>query len=218
MDDGMKRVSRERLEPYFRLHRDANYNMVRNWTGESTEELFYELSDEYGMLVWNDFWLSTEGYNLDVNDNDLFMANATDVVKRFRNHPSIAIWCPRNEGYAPAQLEPRLAELIATEDGTRHYAPNSRNLNLRPSGPWHYLKDAGEYYRNHAEGFSTELGTPSVPTAATMRSFIPAEDQWPVSDTWYYHDLHDGQKDYIHAMESRYGKTTGLDDFCKKAQ
>jgi hypothetical protein len=51
-----------------------------------------------------------------------------------------------------------------------------------------------------------------------MRSFIPAEDQWPVSDTWYYHDLHDGQKDYIHAMESRYGKTTGLDDFCKKAQ
>jgi hypothetical protein len=153
-----------------------------------------------------------------VNDNDLFMANATDVVKRFRNHPSIAIWCPRNEGYAPAQLEPRLAELIATEDGTRHYAPNSRNLNLRPSGPWHYLKDAGEYYRNHAEGFSTELGTPSVPTAATMRSFIPAEDQWPISDTWHYHDLHDGQKDYIKAMETRYGAVTSLDDFCKKAQ
>ncbi len=218
MDDGMKRVSRQRLEPYFRLHRDANYNMVRNWTGESTEETFYELCDEYGMLVWNDFWLSTEGYNLNVNDNDLFMANATDVVKRFRNHPSIAIWCPRNEGYATPQMEPRLATLIATEDGTRHYAPNSRNLNLRPSGPWHYMKNAADYYRNNAEGFSTELGTPSVPTAATMRSFIPAEDQWPISDTWYYHDLHDGQKDYISALESRYGKATGLDDFCKKAQ
>jgi hypothetical protein len=218
MDDGMKRVSRERLEPYFRLHRDANYNMVRNWTGESTEAVFYELCDEYGMLVWNDFWLSTEGYNLDVNDNDLFMDNAADVVRRFRNHPSIAIWCPRNEGYATAQLEPLLQKLIANEDGTRHYAPNSRNLNLRPSGPWHYMKNPADYYRSNAEGFSTELGTPSIPTAATIRSFMPNEDQWPISDTRFYHDLHDGQKDYIQVIETRYGKSDNLDDFCRKAQ
>ncbi len=218
MDDGMKRVSRERLEPYFKLHRDANFNMIRNWTGESTEEVFYDLCDEYGMLVWNDFWLSTEGYNLNVNDNQLFMTNATDVVKRFRNHASIAIWCPRNEGYAPAQIEPQLVELIANEDGTRHYAPNSRNLNLRPSGPWHYMKDPADYYRNNAEGFSTELGTPSIPTAATIRSFMPAEDHWPISDTWFYHDLHDGQKDYIQAIETKYGKSANLDEFCKKAQ
>jgi hypothetical protein len=218
MDDGMKRVSRERLEPYFRLHRDAGFNMVRNWTGESTEELFYSLCDEYGMMVWNDFWLSTEGYNLNVNDNDLFMANATDVVKRFRNHPSIAVWCPRNEGYAPVQIEPRLQELIAGEDGTRYYSPNSRNMNLRPSGPWNYLKDPAEYYRNIAEGFNSELGTPSVPTAATLRSFMPVEDQWPIGDTWYYHDFHDGQKDYVATLEKRYGAAGSLDDFCCKAQ
>lgn len=218
MDDGMKRVARERLEPYFKLHKEANFNMIRNWTGESTEEVFYELCDEYGMLVWNDFWLSTEGYNLNVNDNPLFMANATDVVKRFRNHASIAIWCPRNEGYAPAQLEPQLAELIAHEDGTRHYQPNSRYLNLRPSGPWNYMTDPAEYYRNIAEGFSTELGTPSIPTAATIRSFMPAEDQWPISDTWFYHDLHDGQKDLIQTIDAKYGKSTNLDDFCLKAQ
>ncbi len=218
MDDGMKRISREKLEPYFRLHKEANFNMVRNWTGESTEELFYELCDEYGMLVWNDFWLSTEGYNLNVNDNDLFMANATDVVKRFRNHPSLAVWCPRNEGYAPVQMEPRLQELIAREDGTRYYSPNSRNMNLRPSGPWHYLKDPAEYYKTIAEGFNSELGTPSIPTAATIRSFMPVEDQWPISDTWFYHDLHDGQKDFMATLENRYGKASSLDDFCKKAQ
>lgn len=218
MDDGMKRVSRERLEAYFRLHRDANFNMIRNWTGESTEEVFYELCDEYGMLVWNDFWLSTEGYNLNANDNDLFMANATDVVRRFRNHPSIAIWCPRNEGYAPALMEPRLQSLITDEDGTRLYQGNSRNLNLRPSGPWNYMTDPAEYFNKIADGFSTELGTPSVPAANTMRSFIPEADQWPISDTWYYHDLHNGQKEYISAIENRYGKSNDLDDFCKKAQ
>jgi hypothetical protein len=67
-------LSRERLEPYFKLHREANFNMIRNWTSESTEAVFYDLCDEYGRLVWNDFWLSTKGYNLNVNDNILFMA------------------------------------------------------------------------------------------------------------------------------------------------
>ena len=218
MDDAMKRVNREKLEPYFKLHVLANFNMIRNWTGESTEALFYDLCDEYGMLVWNDFWLSTEGYNLNVIDNQLFMSNATDVVKRFRNHPSIAIWCPRNEGYAPVLIEPQLANLIVTEDGTRYYQPNSRYLNLRPSGPWNYLNNPADYYRNNAEGFSTELGTPSIPTAATIRSFMPVEDQWPISDTWFYHDLHNGQKEYLQAIENKYGKAENLEDFCKKGQ
>ncbi len=218
MDDGMKRVSRERLEPYFRLHKEANFTMVRNWTGESTEELFYELCDEYGMLVWNDFWLTTEGSGLNANDENLFVDNATETIKRFRNHPSIAIWGPRNEGYAVASLEERLAELVAKEDGTRFYQANSRYMNLKPSGPWHYYKDAANYYRHDAKGFNTELGSPSVPTAESMRKMMPEADQWPISDTWYYHDLHFGLVDYVNAVDSLYGKATSLDDFCRKVQ
>jgi len=218
MDDAMKRVSRDHLEPYFRLHQDAGFNMIRNWTGESTEEIFYKLCDEYGMLVWNDFWLSTEGYNLDVNDNQLFLDNAQDVVRRFRNHPSLAIWCPRNEGYAPPAIEEGLAQMIAREDGTRHYQPNSRYLNLRPSGPWHYFTDPAEYFRVNAHGFNTEQGTPSVPTAASMRKMMASEDVWPIGDAWYYHDLHNGQKEYITAMENLYGPANSLEEFCAKAQ
>ena len=55
MDDARKRVSRTHLEPFFRLNRDANLNIIRNWMGQNTEEVFYDLADEYGMLVWNDF-------------------------------------------------------------------------------------------------------------------------------------------------------------------
>ena len=51
LGDAMKRVTRTRLEPYFRLHQRAGLNMIRNWTGESTEEDFYALADEYGLLV-----------------------------------------------------------------------------------------------------------------------------------------------------------------------
>lgn len=218
MDDAMKQISRQHLEPYFVLHRDANFNMVRNWTGESTEEIFYDLCDEYGMLVWNDFWLSTENYNLNVNDDVLFLDNARDVIRRFRNHPSIVIWCPRNEGYATPDIDEELAKMIAGEDGTRHYQGNSRYLNLRPSGPWHYFKDGADYFRNNANGFNTEQGTPSVPTALSMRKMMAQEDVWPISDTWYYHDLHLGQTDYCNAIETLYGTATNLEDFCKKAQ
>lgn len=218
MDDAMKRVSREHLEPYFKLHRDAHFNMIRNWTGESTEEVFYQLCDKYGMLVWNDFWLSTEGYNLNVNDDRLFLRNAKDVIQRFRNHPSIAVWCPRNEGYAPEFLENKLAQLIVDEDGTRYYQPNSRYMNLRPSGPWHYFVNPADYFTKNAKGFNTEQGTPSVPTAASMRKMMAAKDTWPISDVWYYHDLHFGQKEYCEAIDHLYGPSGNLDDFCKKAQ
>lgn len=218
MDDGMKRVSRDRLEPYFRLHREANLNMIRNWTGESTEEVFYELADEYGFLVWNDFWMSTEGFNLPPLDDHVFIENAKDVIKRYRNHPSIVIWCPRNEGYAPMEMEDRLATLTAVEDGTRHYHGNSRNLNLCPSGPWNYFKDPADYFRRIARGFSTELGTPSVPTAASMRNMMEPEDLWPVGDVWHYHDLHNGQLLYRKTIDSLYGEAISLDDFCRKSQ
>lgn len=218
MDDMMKNVSREHLEPYFRLHKEAGFNMIRNWTGASTSETFYSLCDEYGLLVWNDFWISTEGFNLNPLDEDLFMRNATDVVRRFRNHPSIAIWCPRNEGYATESLEKRLAEMIVREDCTRRYHPNSRHCNLRPSGPWHYYKDAAKYYRDDAYGFNTEIGSPSVPTAATMRKMMPEEDLWPISDTWHYHDLLNGLKEYVGAAGRLYGEPEGLEDFCRKIQ
>lgn len=218
MDDYMKRCSREYLEPYFRLHRDAHFNMVRNWTGESTEEVFYQLCDEYGLLVWNDFWMSTERYNVEPIDNALFLDNVKDVISRFRNHPSIALWCPRNEGYAPVAIEDSLAEIVLKLDGTRHYQPNSRYLNLRTSGPWHYMQQPANYFTNIAEGFSTELGTPAVPTASSMRKMMSKEDLWPISDVWYYHDLHDGQLTYRRAMDSLYGTSNSLDEFCRKAQ
>ena len=218
MDDMMKNVSREHLEPYLVLHKEAGFNMIRNWTGASTSETLYELCDEYGMLVWNDFWLSTEGFNLDPLDEDLFMRNATDVVRRFRNHPSIAVWCPRNEGYATESLERRLSAMIQKEDPTRRYHPNSRQCNMRHSGPWHYYKDAGAYYRNDAHGFNSELGSPSVPTAASMRKMMPEADQWPISDTWHYHDLLNGLDEYVSAVDRLYGKAESLDDFCKKVQ
>lgn len=219
MDDGMKRVSRERLEPYIRLHKDANFNIIRNWTGETTEEDFYALCDEYGMLVWNDFWITTDD-TVEPSDFPLFVKNATDAVRRFRNHPSIAVWCPRNEGFAPKQLEESISVMMAKEDPTRHYHGQSRFLNMGTSGPWGYFKDPSKYYTENAKGFNTEMGSYAIPTANTIRKFIAPEDQWPINDVWAYHDLHHTTQnfgDFINAVD-RYGKAESMEDFSRKSQ
>lgn len=219
MDDAMKRVSRERLEPYFKLHKDLNFNIVRNWTGESTEEAFYTLADEYGMLVWNDFWITTDD-TVEPADFDLFMTNVQDVVSRYRNHPSIALWCPRNEGFAPKAMEPRLAALMAKEDPTRHYHGQSRFLNMDSSGPWGYFEDPSYYYIERAKGFNTEMGAFAIPTSSTIKKFIAPEDRWPINDVWAYHDLHhttQNFKGFMNAVNA-YGEPSGLEDFSSKAQ
>ena len=222
MDDGMKRVSRERLEPYIRLHRDQHFNMIRNWTGESTEELFYELCDEYGLLVFNDFSLSTEGYNLTPNDHELMLRNVEDIIIRYRNHPSIAIWCPRNEGFAPEYLDRGFSQAIVRLDGTRHYSGNSIRMNLTKGGPWGIRHPSENFEPRISRGFSTELGTISVPTAETMRRMMAEEDLWPIGDVWSYHDWHVGGwlafDKILPYMDSIYGESENIDDFCRKSQ
>lgn len=220
MDDSMKRVSAAHLEPFFRLHSDAHVNLIRNWMGQDTEENFYALADKYGIMVWNDFWESTEDYNLEAQDPALFLRNARDTILRFRHHPSIVIWCGRNEGVPQAPINQGLAELVRTLDHTRDYTPSSNRVNLRGSGP--YLWQPPQTYYRINRGFSMELGMPSVPTLESLKSFIPAPDRWPISDTWAYHDWHQARggnvAPYMEAMDTEFGAPTSLDDFVRKAQ
>ncbi|HWF91325.1 MAG TPA: glycoside hydrolase family 2 TIM barrel-domain containing protein, partial [Terriglobales bacterium] len=221
MDDSRKRVSRERLEPFFKLHHDANLNIIRNWVGQDTEQVFYDLADEYGMLVWNDFWETTENYNLEAQDPVLFLDNARDTILRFRNHPSIVMWCGRNEGVPQPIINHGLADLIRTLDGTRYYSPSSNQVNLQNSGPYKY-QDPTLYYTALNRGFSVETGTESLSTLESFKASVPAADQWPIDDVWAYHDWHQsGNGDtatFMAQVQAEFGAPTSLEDFERKAQ
>lgn len=220
-DDWRKRVAKDRLEPYFRLHRDAHVNVIRNWVGQNTEEEFFELADEYGLMVLNDFWASTQDYQLEPQDVPLFMANAADTVRRYRHHPSIVLWFGRNEGVPQPILNEALAEMIRTEDGTRHYTGSSNRVNLAGSGPYNY-REPDTYFTEHAQGFSVELGTPSFPTVEALKAAMPETELWPISDSWAYHDWHQtgngATQTFMDAMAIKFGPATSLEDFERKAQ
>lgn len=221
MDDFMKRVAPSRLEPYFKLNAAAHMNILRNWVGQDTEEALYDLADKYGILVWNDFWESTQDYNLETDQEDLFLKNAADVVKRFRNHPSVAIWIGRNEGVPQPSLNVALDDLTRRLDGTRYYAGSSNRINLQDSGPYNY-REPVDYFTTLSHGYAVEVGTPSFSTLESFKASIAPPDQWPLSDAWAYHDWHqDGNGDvhsFVASLTEKFGAPTSLEDFERKAQ
>ncbi len=77
---------------------ESNMNMLRVWGGGIYEQpAFYELCDEYGIMVWQDFMFACSMYPSDEAFLDSVRLEAVDNVKRLRNHPSIVLWCGNNE-------------------------------------------------------------------------------------------------------------------------
>lgn len=77
---------------------NANMNMLRIWGGGIYEDdYFYELCDEYGIMVWQDFMFACSLYPAEGQLLENIRQEAIDNVKRLRNHASIAIWCGNNE-------------------------------------------------------------------------------------------------------------------------
>ncbi len=221
MDDALKRVSRDRLAPYFRLEREAHMNIIRNWMGNNSEPEFYDLADENGMMVLNDFWQSTEDFQVEPQDPALFLANMRDTVTRYRNHPSIVVWFGRNEGVPYPLLNEGMDDAIAELDGTRWFTGSSNTVNLQGSGPYNYRPPEG-YFTDLASGFSVETGTPSLSTIGAIEASVPAPDRWPLSDTLAYHDWHfsgnGDSKTFMAALDTMFGPATSLADFERKAQ
>ncbi|KQV51245.1 MULTISPECIES: glycoside hydrolase family 2 protein [unclassified Duganella] len=93
------RVSKGQLRRVLQSARDANMNFLRSWGGGYYEsEDFFDLADELGLMVWQDFMF---GGGMPPAYDDTFRANvlaeARDNVRRLRNHPSLALWCGNNE-------------------------------------------------------------------------------------------------------------------------
>ena len=97
-DNLQNRVSKENYLSLLTDVKHSNMNMLRVWGGGIYEEdIFYDLCDSLGIMIWQDFMFACAMYPSD----SLFLENvkqeATDNVKRLRHHPSIALWCGNNE-------------------------------------------------------------------------------------------------------------------------
>ncbi|CAA6654061.1 unnamed protein product [Spirodela intermedia] len=117
LSDGLLRLSEKRYHTDIRFHADMNFNMIRCWGGGLAERPeFYHYCDIYGLLVWQEFWITgdCDGRGIPVSnpdgplDHDLFLVCARDTVKLLRNHASLALWVGGNEQTPPDDINTAL--------------------------------------------------------------------------------------------------------------
>ncbi len=220
LDEALKRIPRERLDAEIHMHALANLNMIRNWVGQSTSEDFYELCDKYGILVWDEFFQPNPSDGPNPDDLPTYLANVHDKILRYRNHPSIALWCARNEGYPPPEIDTALRAMIPQLDPVRLYQPSSTaGRGVVSSGPY-YWREPSAFYIYDAP-FKTEIGSVSVPTLDSIHGMMPQSDWETINDDWAEHDLAKGAQHgntYPYVLAGRYGRVSNLADFVRKAQ
>ncbi len=218
MDEGMLNCDRAGYDLRVRLHHDAHLNMIRNWVGMIGREAFYDACDRYGILVRDDFWLANPVDGPDPDDHTMFMANARDKIRRVRSHADLALYCGRNEGDPPADLDAGMREAVANLDGTRLYIPNSAAGIVTGHGPYE-IKDVDWYFANRGKTFHSELGIVAVPVVESMRAMMPATNLWPINDMWAIHDYQSPRMPlYTERITRRYGQSVNIEDYCRKAQ
>ncbi|HEY4785486.1 MAG TPA: glycoside hydrolase family 2 TIM barrel-domain containing protein [Bacteroidales bacterium] len=241
--DAMFRFSPQRYDAEIRFHRDMNLNLIRIWGGSLTERPeFYSACDKYGLLVFQDFWVSGDcnGKWLDPmkkedqwtrrkypDNHRLFLETVTDQVKMIRNHPSLAFWCGGNE-IAPSEdiLKVMQDSIFPSLDGTRYFFPYSNSDSMsynfiggNGDGPY-TIQPVNSFWEHRTFPFNSEIGSVGIGDYESLKRFIPEADmtvpQYPgdkLDSVWEYHK-YIGYDQYI----DRYGKSKDVEDFASKAQ
>ncbi len=201
------RQNRARTERLIRDCVAANFNCIRVWGGGFyPDDDFYDLCDQYGLIVWQDHLFACAEYEMTPEFTEEIRAEIADNVKRLRHHASLGLWCGNNEmEWAWVEWDfPKRAqrrtdyvkqfELIIPEV-TKQYDPNTFYWVASPSSGggfeepnapdrgdvhywqvWHGNKPFTEY-RNHFFRFCSEFGFQSFPALKTVESFTEPGDR-----------------------------------------
>lgn len=241
--DALLRLTRERYDAEIRMHAGMNMNMIRVWGGGLTERPeFYDACDKYGILVWQDIWISgdcngewndptkkeTQARRKAYPDNhELFLQSVIDQVKMLRNHPSLYLWCGGNETLPPPDMLKALKEnIFPVYDPGRFFLDMSTSPILMTNtiggvgdGPYG-IREPEKIFTDRSFPFNPETGSIGIPNIEGLKKIIPEDEMTPpssqsfrTSKSWNYHK-------YLPLLDfpDRYGKVKDINDFCVKAQ
>ena len=206
-DNLLPRVTPERTRRLLEDARAANVNTIRVWGGGYyPDDYFYDICDELGLLVWQDFMFACAVYNLTEAFEETITAEFVDNIRRLRSHPSLALWCGNNEmeQFAGSGMWIRamrqksdyikmfqyiIPKVLKAEDPQAFYWPSSPSSGGdfdEPGDPsrgdvhdwdvWHGLKPFTDY-RNYLFSYVSEFGFQSFPCMETIESFTLPEDR-----------------------------------------
>ena len=222
--EAMLKADDRRIERELRLTAESGVNLVRLWGGGIVEsDRFYDLCDAYGLLVWQEFWMTGDTRHPD--DPGLYLDNVAQQVKRIRAHAALAHWVASNESTEVAGTE----ELVKRLTGTTSWMMQSECDGVHdgspyfPVNPMRYYEDTASPRGRRVYGFNPEFGTCALPAADQCRTFMPEKLLWPVKKNaaaWKYRegDGFDQMTEYHHAAVNGYGESRSFDEYARKSQ
>ncbi|MCL2662921.1 MAG: glycoside hydrolase family 2 protein [Oscillospiraceae bacterium] len=185
----------------------ANFNAIRIWGGGYYPgNDFFDICDELGLIVWQDFMFCCAIYELTPEFEENIRAEMIDNVKRLRHHASLGLWCGNNEleqahfdGWYEATPKQRadyikmfeyiIPQILEEHDPQTFYWPASASSGGsfdNPNDPdrgdvhywdvWHGFKPFSEYRKFHFR-YVSEFGFQSFPCLKTVESFTLPEDR-----------------------------------------
>ncbi|MFF7144234.1 glycoside hydrolase family 2 protein [Streptomyces nodosus] len=236
------RLTRERIAARLDQAAEAGANLVRVWGGGLYEsDDFYELADEKGLLVWQDFPFACAAYPEEQPLYDEVAAEARENIVRLAPHPSLVLWCGNNEnleGYADwgwqDELQGRtwghgyyhrlLPGLVAELDPTRPYWPGSPYSGAPgrpPQDPTRgtvHLWDVWnrvDYrtYADHVPRFVAEFGFQGPPAYSTLRTAVSGELALDSPLLAAHQKADDGQGKLLRGLGDHLPQPRDLDDW-----
>lgn len=206
-DNILSRVTKDRTAKLLMDAAKAHYNCVRVWGGGYyPDDWFYDLCDEMGLIVWQDFMFACASYELD----DVFERNVSaeirDNVRRIRHHACLGLWCGNNEmetqtldkAWQPSAkqkydyiklFEYIIPKILEEEDPVTFYWPSSPSSGGNFDNPWDENKGDTHYwdvwhgnkpfteYRKFKFRYVSEFGFQSFPCLKTVETFTRPEDR-----------------------------------------
>lgn len=247
-DTFINRFDEEKLEYLLDAAVFSNMNMLRVWGGGYYEsDAFYDLCDEKGLLVWQDFAFACQPYPFfDEAFLNNVMREVAEVVNRLRHHASLAVWCGNNEIEALSLawrsmrkfvrwtdeffyriLEPAVRE----HDTVTAYSPGSpcgiSHLNGHDKdnvgdthlwAVWHGLQPMN-YYRKRLTRFCSEFGFESLPDIKTIEKYAKPEDYSLTSEVFKAHQkCPSGNMKMVYYIASRFALPKRFEDFVYLSQ
>lgn len=185
----------------------AHHNAIRVWGGGCyPDDWFYDICDELGLVVWQDFLFACANYNLTEEFEENVRAEFADNIRRLRHHASLGLWCGNNEmeqftddgiydltpwqkGNYTRLYEYILPKMLRELDPQTFYWPSSPSSGGDFDDPrdpnrgdvhywevWHGNLPFTDY-RNYFFRYVSEFGFQSFPTLKTVESFTQPEDR-----------------------------------------
>lgn len=209
--------------------KDAHFNLLRIWGGGIVnKESFYELCDELGIMVWQEFPLACNNYENDAHYLEVLENESTAIIKKLRSHPCLSLWCGGNELFnAWSGMTEQSYALRLLDKNCYLYDPKTPYIMTSPlDGMAHggYVfrePDGREVYQvfnsSHATAY-TEFGCPSISDLEILRLIMPEKELFPpkADSAWTSHHGFDAFYSNCWAMtdllEDYFGKANSIQD------